>query len=295
MQNLSTCLWFDDKAEEAVKFYTSIFNNSEVGGTSHYTEASVVHSRKPVGSILTIKFKLEGLEFLALNGGPLFKLTPAISYFVSCETESELDEYFIKLSEGGSVLMPLDKYPFSEKFAWVADKFGVSWQLNLAKREQKIAPFLMFVGGQHGRAEEAANFYVSQFPNSRIVNVTRWGVNEPGEEGTIKHLIFTLNGREFMVMDSQHPHQFTFSLATSLVANCDTQDEIDKLWKNLAEGGQYSECGWLMDKFGVSWQVVPAALEKWLTEGDEIAERVMAEVMKMKKLDIATLASASKQ
>lgn len=290
MQKISTCLWFDSNAEEAVPFYTKLFKNSKVDGTTHYGDVSAAQAKRPKGSVLTIKFSLEGMDFLALNGGPMFSFTPAISFFVNCETSSEVDELFNKLSEGGLVMMPLDKYPFSEKFAWVSDRFGISWQINLGKHHQKIVPFLMFVQEQHGKAEEAANFYVSQFPNSKVTNVT---VVDPS--AGVKRVVFTLNGTEFNALDGGTGHPFGFSLATSLMANCDTQDEIDNLWKNLAEGGAIQECGWLMDKYGLSWQVVPAALGDMLIEGGtEKSEKVMAEVFKMKKLDIATLATAYK-
>lgn len=288
MQKISVCLWFDSNAEEAVQFYTSLFKNSKVGGKTHYGEVSSAQAGQPKDSVLTVKFNLEGIDFLALNGGPMFNFTPAISYFVNCDTEAEVAELYKQLSDGGMVLMPLDKYPFSEKFAWVDDRFGVSWQINLGKHHQKIVPFLMFVEQQHGRAEEAANFYVSQFPNSKVISST---MVDP--VSAVKRVVFTLNGTEFNTLDGGTAHHFDFSVATSLVANCDTQDEIDKLWTNLAEDGAIQQCGWLTDKYGVSWQVVPAALGDMLIEGGvEKSEKVMAEVFKMKKIDIATLTSA---
>src|ERR1700737_4473684 len=157
MQKISSCLWFDDNAEEAVNFYTSIFKNSKIGSVARYGEEGPGQK----GRVMTMTFQLDGQEFMALNGGPHFTFSPAISFFVNCETQPEIDELWDKLSEGGTVLMELDTYPFSEKFGWVADKFGVSWQLNLASRTQKIAPFFMYVGKHHGKAEEEIQFSIS--------------------------------------------------------------------------------------------------------------------------------------
>ena len=128
--------------------------------------------------------------------------------------------------------------------------------------KQKITTFLMF---QDGNAEEAMNFYISLFDNSEIVNITRYGANEAGKEGTVIHAIFSLNGQEYMCIDSNVKHEFTFTPAMSLYVTCDTEDEINKLFEKLSEGGQilmplgsypFSErFGWVNDKFGVSWQL----------------------------------------
>src|SRR5262245_57802871 len=169
MQKIKPFLWFDGKAEEAARFYISIFKRSKIRSTSQ----------------MSASFALAGLEFIALNGGPQFKFTPAISFFVECKTRSEIDALWKKLSTGGMALMGLDKYPFSERFGWVQDKFGVSWQVTLVGRNQKITPFLMFVGKQHGRAGEAIRFYVSLFKNSKIGKIERFGAGESELEGTV--------------------------------------------------------------------------------------------------------------
>lgn len=293
MPKISPCLWFDNNADEAVKFYTSIFKNSKVGGATYYGDAGAKVSGRAKGSVMTIIFELDGQEFMALNGGPQFTFTPAISFFVSCKTEDEIDGLYHKLSERGLVLMELAKYPFSEKFAWVNDRFGISWQLSIASRAQKITPALMFVVEQHGKAEEAMNFYVSNFSNSNVVNVERYGPGEGELRGTVKHAIFSLDGQDFMVMDSGREHPFTFSLATSFIVYCQTQDEIDKFWNDLSAGGNISHCGWLMDKYGVSWQIVPTVLGEMMMNSDpKKPERVMEAVLTMTKLDIAGLKQA---
>jgi len=126
-QKISPCLWFDDNAEEAVKFYTSIFPNSKIREVVPYTVETP--SNKPIGSVMTVSFELDGYSFLGLNGGPYFKPNPSISFHVKCETKDEVDTIWEKLSENGKVLMPLDKYPFSERYGWLKDKYGISWQL----------------------------------------------------------------------------------------------------------------------------------------------------------------------
>jgi predicted 3-demethylubiquinone-9 3-methyltransferase (glyoxalase superfamily) len=289
------CLWFDKQAEEAAKFYTSLFKDSKIGRVLYYgKEGHEIHGM-PEGTVLTVEFEINGQTFTALNGGPVFTFTPAISFFVNCKTQQELDELWKKLSQGGTVLMKLDKYPFSEKFGWLNDKFGLSWQLNLGSRKQKITPFLMFVGEQHGKAEEAMNFYISMFENSGVTSITRYGKNEDEPMGTVKHSIFTLESQEFMAIDSAFKHDFTFNEAISFIVNCETQEEVDRLWNKLSEGGdeKAQQCGWLKDKYGVSWQVVPTILDELLADKDKKkAGKVMEALLKMKKLDIKKLKEA---
>ena len=270
-------MWFDGQAEEAANFYTSIFKNSKIQSVSP----------------MSASFALAGLEFIALNGGPQFKFTPAISFFVKCKTKREIEELWRKLCVGGTALMELAQYPFSEKFGWVQDQFGLSWQLNLTGRAQSTTPFLMFVGKQHGKAEEAMNFYVSLFKDSKMINIERYGAGEEESEGTVKHATFSLNGCEFMAADSGREHPFTFTEAISLFVRCKTQPEVDYFWERLSLDGAKSRCGWLKDKFGVSWQIVPSILGDMLNdEDDEKSDRVMKVMLQMDKLDIKTLKQA---
>jgi len=296
MQKISPYLWFDDKAEEAVNFYTSLFKNSKIGNLSRYGAEAAEVSGRPEGTVMTVAFELEGQEFIALNGGPQFNFTPAVSFFVGCEKEEEIDELWGKLSDGGEILMPIQEYPFSDKFGWINDKFGVSWQLNLASDTQKITPFLMFVGDQHGKAEAAMNFYVSLFKNSGINNVMRYGSGEEEPEGTVMHAKFSLGGQIFMAMDSSREHHFTFTEAISFQVNCKTQEEVDHFWERFTAAGEEGPCGWLKDQFGVSWQIVPTALLETLNDPDpEKSQRVMQAMLQMKKLDIRTLEEAYEQ
>lgn len=289
MQKIDPFLWFDSQAKEAMNFYVSLFKNSRTGMVARYGEAGP----GPKGTVMTTSFQLCGRNFSALNGGPLFKFTPAVSLFVNCETTEELDSAWGKLSQGGSVLMPLDKYPFSERFGWVQDRFGLGWQLHLTGQKQNINPFLLFVGKQKGRAEEAMRFYTSIFKNSGITRLERYGKVEGETEGTVLHAEFTLDGQTFMVMDSSRDHNFAFNEAFSFFVNCETQEEIDALWSTFSKGGAESQCGWVKDKFDVWWQIVPTILGKLLHGSNPArSQKAMTAMLQMKKLNIAELQRA---
>ena len=192
--------------------------------------------------------------------------------------------------------MELNKYPFSEKYAWVNDKFGVSWQLIFYRQdvsESLSMPLKSFTGDHQGRAEEAIMFYTSIFKNSSVDYLVKYEEGEP-TAGTVKHAGFKLDGQQFIAMDSPIEHGFRFTPATSFMVNCKTQNEVDEMWEKLqANGGSPSQCGWLTDKFGISWQVVPAIIEELVTDTDRAKrDKVLAAIMKMQKLDIAELEKA---
>ncbi len=280
-QKIRPCLWFDGNAGEAAAFYVSLFPNSRIDRVSEFG------GEKPV----MVEFTLDGFRAAALNGGPRFKITPAISFFVMCETREEIDSLWARITASGSVMMPLGAYPWSERYGWGVDRFGMTWQLMLGPVEevgQKIAPCLLFVGEVYGRGEEAVRFYTSLFPGSPVDGILRYGPNEEGREGTVKHAQFALAGGKFMVMDGPGEHAFGFSEGVSLIIDCEDQAEIDSYWSRLtANGGAESQCGWLEDPFGVSWQVVPRNIAELL--GSLEAFQAM---LGMKKLDIAALENA---
>ena len=271
IQKITPFLWFDTQAEEAVNFYTAIFENAKVGEITRYDEASAQAAGRPAGSAMTISFQLEGQEFVALNGGPVFKFTPAISFFATCKTEDEVQALWNKLSEGGTVRMPLGEYPFSKKYGWIEDKFGLNWQAILAEGEieQKIIPSLLFVGDVCGKAEEAIDFYTSIFDKSKVVSTSPYGTGqEPEKEGTLAYADFKLEGQLFAAMDSAREHNFRFNEAISFVVNCNTQEDVDYFWRKLSAVPEAEQCGWLKDKYGVSWQVVPTVLGELLSDPD---------------------------
>ncbi len=152
---------------------------------------------------------------------------------------------------------------------------------------QKITPFLWF----DGEAEEAMNFYVSVFKNSKVVRVSRYGAAGPGPKGTVMSATFQLDGQDFFALNGGP--QFTFSPAISFFVNCETQQEVDELWEKLSEGGEKSKCGWLKDKYGLSWQIIPSVLGRLLQDKDvEKANRVMKAMLQMDKIDIKRLQQA---
>lgn len=292
MQKITPFLWFNNNVKEAINFYTSAFTNSKI--ISMHRAGNGIPGEN--GSVFSATFQLAGKEFYALNGGPKFSFTPSISFMVNCEKQEEIEDLWNKLSEGGMILMPLNKYPFSEKFGWVQDKFGLSWQLNLTSGKQAIIPFLMFANEQQGKAEEAINLYRSLFKNSGILRIAHYSAGEPGDEGTVKHAAFTLDGIEFMAMDSNQKHSFNFTPAISFFVNCHTQEEVDYFWDKLSEGGKEEMCGWLKDKYGISWQIIPDTLGKLMYSSEPVkSKRVMDAMMKMKKIVIKDLQDAYDQ
>lgn len=237
---------------------------------------------------------------MALNGGPVFKFNPSISFHVKCKTKDDVDAIWEKLSEGGMVLMELGEYPFSERYDWLQDKYGISWQLIFtgeSEMKQIIIPVLMFVNDVCGSAREAVNFYASLFHNAKVGHIIRYGEGEePDKEGTVKYAAFILESQEFGAMDSAHKHNFAFNEAISFIVNCKDQEEIDNFWENLSANPKAEMCGWLKDKYGVSWQIVPAILDKMLQDKDsKKAENVMKAMLQMKKIDIKALKQAYEQ
>jgi predicted 3-demethylubiquinone-9 3-methyltransferase (glyoxalase superfamily) len=288
------CIWLDDQAEEAAHLYTSLFDDAGITAVTRYPESMDNPGGKPRGSVLTVELELAGQPFTALNGGPQFVLNPTISLFVFVATPGEVDRLFAGLAEAGAVMMPLDEYPWSSRYAWVQDRFGVSWQLMLEsqRRATTIAPCLMFSGTVHGRAEEAIERYCEIFPGGRIDTLARYQAEE-GPEGTIKHGRFLLGGQEMIAMDSHVDHGVSFNEALSLQVVCRDQQEIDHYWEALSEGGEKGPCGWLRDRFGVSWQVSAEDFAELLTSEDTAArDRAFAAMLGMTKLDIASIRAA---
>lgn len=272
------CLWFNQQAKEAAAFYCGVFG-AEITSENNFVSL----------------FETAGQKFMCINGGPEFKPNPSISFFVVCETEQETDHAWAKLSDGGNVLMPLDNYPWSQKYGWIQDKYGVSWQLSFGKMAdvgQKFSPTLMFTGEKAGKAEEAIGYYSSVFKNSSVTGILKYTADDEDVEGHVKHAQFSINGYVMMAMDSSLPHKFIFNEGISLVVECETQEEIDYYWKKLSAVPEAEQCGWLKDKYGVSWQIIPAVLHK-LVSDPEKAGAVVEAFMQMKKFEIDKLLAAA--
>jgi predicted 3-demethylubiquinone-9 3-methyltransferase (glyoxalase superfamily) len=272
------CLWFDGQAREASDLYCVAFKNIKITSDNQ----------------MVVTLELYGQKFMLLNGGPEFKINPAISFFVVCENEKEVDNSWNKLLEGGTVLMPLDSYPWSQRYGWIQDRFGVNWQLSYSEpavTSQKVTPALMFTEKQCGKAEEAISYYASLFEDSGVDLISRYTKDDNDVEGTINHAQFRLRNRVFMAMDSSAMHHFSFNEGVSLVVECDSQNEIDYFWDNFTREGEESQCGWLKDKYGVSWQIIPSILNE-LMSAPARSERVINAFLKMKKFDIEKLLNA---
>lgn len=196
--------------------------------------------------------------------------------------------------------MPLGKYPFSERYGWIQDKFGVSWQLILTnpagEERPAIIPSLLFVGDQCGKAEEAMSFYLSVFKDSRQGLLTRYPAGSaPDQEGTVMFADFMLENLWFTVMDSAHNHQFSFNEAVSFMVSCDSQEEIDYYWDKLSAVPEAEQCGWLKDAFGISWQIIPAEMNEMMKKGTpEQLARVTKAFLQMKKFELTELRKAYK-
>ena len=297
MSKITPHLWYDSQAREAAEFYTSIFPQSSI------TNVTTLHDT-PSGDSEIVSFKLWGYPFMAISAGPLFKFNPSISFMVNFDpsqdpdAKTRIDAVWSRLAEGGQVLMPLDKYPFSEHYGWIQDRYGLSWQLILTNpagdERPLIVPSLLFVGDVCGKAEAATDFYLSIFGESKRGAIVRYpGGMEPDQEGTVMFTDFMLGGQWFAAMDSAHQHDFAFNEAISFIVRCDTQAEIDTFWEKLSAAPEAEQCGWLKDKYGVSWQITSSAMDEMMSNGTrEQIDRVTQAFLPMKKLDIATLKAA---
>jgi predicted 3-demethylubiquinone-9 3-methyltransferase (glyoxalase superfamily) len=280
MKKIYPCLWFDGKAREAAEFYCSVFENSKI----------------TVDTPMVVMFELSGKKFMGLNGGPMFKVNPSISFFVKCKNLQQTNDTWNKLSVGGNALMPIDKYPWSERYGWIKDKFGITWQVMVDDKgssNQSITPSMLFTNNVLGRAEEAIRFYTGLFPGSAPGMMAHY---PPGDTyaGKLMYAEYNLSGYDMAAMDGPGDHDYIFNEGVSFVVDCKDQDETDYYWNKLtADGGQESMCAWLKDKFGVSWQIVPTKLGELIGSPEkEKAQRAMQAMLKMKKIIITDLQKA---
>jgi len=297
LQKITPHLWFDKEALEAAEFYTGLFPDSKITSKSSLRDT-------PSGDTDMVSFVLAGQAFMAISAGPYFKFNPSISFFVNFDpsrdqhTSRNIDKLWDSLSQGGEVLMPLEKYPFSERYGWIQDRYGMSWQLILSDPEGEqrpiIVPSFLFVGSVLGRAEEAINFYLSVFNDSKLGFIQRYSAGqEPNKEGSVMYADFMLEQEWFACMESALPHDFEFNEAVSFVVSCSSQDEIDTYWEKLSAVPEAEQCGWLKDQFGVSWQIVPAVMNEMMEKGTrKQIDRVTQAFLKMKKFDVAALKRA---
>lgn len=233
------CIWSNHEIKKIADFYVKTFPNAQILEENLYV----------------VMMEINGQKLMLLNGNNQVEINPSISFMYLTPDNNLVNELWEKLLEDGTVLMEKDSYDWSKNYGWIQDKFGVSWQLILSEPQhiyQEIVPTLMFVQNKMGKSKEATEFYISIFPNSEFR-----GAKED-ENGNVLHGEFLIENYMLMIMDAPGNHEFDFNEAVSIVVNCKNQEEIDHYWNALtANGGQESLCGWLKDKYGVSWQITP--------------------------------------
>ncbi|MFV0428234.1 MAG: VOC family protein [Arachnia sp.] len=294
MQRIVPCIWFNRTAAEAVDFYSSVFPDSRRISQLHYPAQDLPEFQAHLaGEVLTEEFELAGFRFVAVNAGSEFTPTPAVSFFVSfdpgrdADASDRLEEVWARLCEHGRVLMPLQAYPFSPRYGWVEDRYGVSWQLRLSTNPRDparpIVPCLMFGHTIQGQAHPAIEFYSQVLhgaPGTLIAHP-----DDGALAGEVMYAEFQLLGQWFSAMDA--PDQtMTFTPGVSLILKCPDQTHIDRYWDALSAVPEAEQCGWCQDRFGLSWQIVPEQIDAALAPPGAY-RRLLA----MKKIDIAALAS----
>ena len=290
MNRIIPHLWFDREARQAAEFYVSLFENSGI------QNADILEGT-PSGDVDTVSFTLAGQPFAAISAGPAFSLNESVSLMVACTAAAEVDRLWAALQQGGTVWMPLDTYPFSAHYGWIRDRLGVHWQIMLVAGEQpaqRIVPCLLFSGERTGAAEEAVRFYQTIFPGTSIELISHYAPGEaPSPLAKANYIGFTVQGMQMVAMDNAMAEGQDFNEAFSFMVPCDTQEEIDRYWAALSAVPEAEACGWLKDRYGVSWQIVPTLLDQLMSEGtQEQTRRVMEAFLAMKKFDIRQLQAA---
>jgi predicted 3-demethylubiquinone-9 3-methyltransferase (glyoxalase superfamily) len=292
MQRIVPNLWFDHKAAEAAEFYTNAFPDARITETVHYpTEGLADFQKEFAGDVLYVAFEIRGYRFIAINAGPDVQVNPSISLMLNFDPASDpdarahLSSLWEVLSEGGQVLMPLGEYDFSSWYGWVQDKYGITWQLMLSDSggaSPFIVPSLLFTELVQNRAGEAIDFYTSVF-GGQVGTVMHYPEEAEGAAaGGVMFGDFELLGQWFAAMDSGVTHGFTFNFGFSLMVECADQGELDTYWSQLSSVPEAEQCGWCADKFGVSWQLVPANLDELMQKPGSYQK-----LMAMKKIEVA--------
>ena len=292
MQNIVPHLWFDTQAVDAANWYVSLFAHSAI------TQVSQLHDT-PSGDVDSVEFTLDGVDFSAISAGPYFSLNSTVSLMVTCRSAEEVDALYASLGEGATILMPLDAYPFSKRYVWLEDRFGLNWQLcyfETDEIQQKIRPVLLFSADACGRAEEALAFYAGIFPGTVPGYVSHYLPGEaPDTRAKTNYAECTLLGLQFVAMDHGIGGDEVFNEAFSFMVLCEDQAEIDYYWDKLSFVPEAEQCGWVKDKFGLSWQIVPKSMSELLASATpEQAQRVTQAFLAMKKLDIRALEQAKR-
>lgn len=295
-QKIVPNLWFDRNAEEAGTFYAAALPNTTAEVVARYPAEVPDWQAAFAGEPLTVDVVLDGFRLTLINAGPEFRPNPSISFMLNfdpllfgseVEARSRLDETWAALSDGGTVLVPLDEHPFSKRYGWMQDRYGVSWQLILTDPAGEPRPFvipqLMFSGPAQNRAREAAELYASLFDDAELGQVVAYPQDTgTAAAGSVMFGEFRVGEQWLSMMDSNVAHDFTFGPGTSLEVRCRDQAEIDRLWEALSAVPEAEQCGWLVDRYGVSWQIVPENMGELMSRPGAYPK-----MMAMKKLVIA--------
>lgn len=281
---LYPALWFDQNGVEAAKLYCSVFDDSIIINESE----------------LTVTFELSGYYIIGINGGSKYRPNPAVSLYVTCVNEEEINTKFKILSEDGIVMMAPGTYPWSSYYTFFEDKFGVSWQLTLSEdksTDPKFIPSLLFANQKNGKAKTAVELYTSIFKNTVIEEISYYGENQGNTCGNVLFSRFTIEGFPFIAMDAPGNHNFDFNEGFSFVITTKDQNETDYFWNMLtANGGEELPCGWLRDPFGICWQVIPERFSELISSGSpDQKQRIFQAMQLMKKLIISDLEKAAYQ
>ena len=280
-QVITPAIWCDGTADEAAQFYTDVFRNTSIAEQAPGLAATV---------------SIHGFKLSLINGGNQYAPNPSISCILNFDpllfggeeqARDYLDELYERLSTGG-VLMELGEYPFSPRYAWVRDRFGMTWQLMLTDPDGDPRPFVipsfMFGGTNHTNAEEATNAWIALFDNARRGALYRYEEGGPLDAGTVMFTDFTLRGTWMAATDSGTFHDFTFTPGVSMIVSCRDQEEIDRYWAGLSAVPEAERCGWCVDRWGVSWQVVPHNIAELMADA-----ATRDKILHMGKIDLTKL------
>ena len=280
-QRIIPAIWCDGTADEAARFYVDVFR-----------EGSVVEQAPGFAATVSI----HGFRLSLINGGDQYAPNPSISCILNFDpllfggedqARAYLDELYERLS-GGGVLMELGEYPFSPRYTWVRDRFGMTWQLMLTDPAGEPRPFIlpsfMFGGTNHANAEEATETWIALFDDSRRGVLYRYEEGGPMAAGTVMFTDFTLRGTWMSARDSGASHDLTFTPGVSMIVSCRDQEEIDRYWTRLSAVPEAGRCGWCVDRWGVSWQVVPHNIAELMADA-----ATREKILQMDKIDLTRL------
>ncbi|AKK03388.1 VOC family protein [Corynebacterium epidermidicanis] len=262
MQKITPSIWCNQNAREVADFYVSTFRDAQIVGNQTYPESGLPDWQQDMaGKELMIDLEIAGLRISLINADGHYHPNGAVNFMVNFDPAAHpdavdyLDSVWARLIDGGQIRMELGEYPFSQRYGWVEDRFGVNWQLIVTRPENDprphVIPSFMFCGKAQDRCAEAVDYWCDVIDNSQVGR----RVEYPNKPGSVMFSEFQLGGQWFTAMDSAVPQDFTFDGGVSFVISAHEQDEVDYLWEKLADTEQ--PCGWCLDQFGAVWQIIP--------------------------------------